>query len=112
MQLRADLLLEDLHLARGELLCASSDRVELLARAHPVRRRAPDAGRELFPQARHSNLEELVEVSPDDRQESSPLERRPGLVLGAGEDARVVVERGQLAVQEPRLDRDIGLRSV
>ena len=31
-----------------------------------------------------------------------------GLVLGAGEDPRVVLERGELAVQEPRLDATSG----
>ena len=61
------------------------------------------AGVDLLPQAGDANLEELVQVAAEDREEPGTLESRPPGVLGAREDARVVVERRELAVEEPRL---------
>ena len=97
-------VLEDLHLRRDELLRAFPDRVDLLSRAHarpatcPARRRRTCSRR---PETRiWKNSSRLRLKMARNRARSSGGRRA---VLGAREHARVVVERRELAVEEPRL---------
>ncbi len=72
---------------------------ELLVRGEAVRGQLADFTRELLLEARHADHEELVEVRRDDGVELEPLEERDALVLGLGQDARVELDPGELAVQ-------------
>ena len=80
-----------------------ADRAELLDLVEAVGRVAAHAGRELLLQARDADLEELVEVRAEDREELRPLEQRSVGVLGEREHARVEVEPRQLAVEVARV---------
>ena len=62
-------------------------RRELLAGGPAVRRRATVAGLDLLAQAGDADLEELVEVAGEDRQELDPLEQRVALVARLVQDA-------------------------
>jgi hypothetical protein len=72
--------------------------VELLGRAHAVGRGMRAAGRDLLLQAGDADLEELVEVAGEDRQEADALEQRVALVHRLVQHALVEVEPRQLAV--------------
>ncbi len=61
--------------------------------------RGAQSSRELLHQARHANLEELVEVFAEDREELRPLEQRHRGVLGEREHPRVELEERELAVE-------------
>jgi hypothetical protein len=63
------------------------------------------AGQGLLLETGHADLEELVEVAGEDREEAHALEQGVALVLGDLEDARVEVEPRKLAV-------DVRQRSV
>jgi hypothetical protein len=61
-----------------------------------------------FPQARHADGVELVEVARADRHEAHPLQKRHAGVLGLLQHAPVEGEPAELAVEEPV--RATGLR--
>ncbi len=103
---RLHVVFEELHLRGDQLLRAFPDRVDLLPRAHAVRRRARHTGAQLLVQPRDANLEELVQIAAEDREKPSTLERRPTGLPSAREHPRVVIERRELAIQEPRLRHD------
>ena len=75
-----------------------------------VRRRRAHAHCELFLDAGHSHLEELVEVAAEDREELGALEERAILVLGECEHSGVEIEPGQFSVEEPGCDRSKSAR--
>ena len=96
--------LEDPAGAGGQLLHADADRVELLARAEPVRRRRRQTGRRLLLEAGDADLEELVEEAAEEREEVDALEQRLGVVGGEQQYTLVEIEPGELAVEEDRLE--------
>src|SRR5216683_6032182 len=63
----------------------------------------------LLLQAGDTDLEELVDVLAQDRQEAHPLEERKRLVLRHGQHPLVEVELGDLAVDVMRLGGGRGL---
>ena len=73
-------------------------RVEDLGGRQAVGRRPGVAGGDLLLEARHADLEELVEVAGEDGQEAGPLQQRVALVLRLVEDALVELQPRQLAV--------------
>ena len=103
LERRRDLLREHSRLAGDELFDADADRAELLDLVEAVGRVAAHPGRELLLQAGDADLEELVEVGAEDREELRPFEQRERGVLGEREHARVEVEPGQLAVEVARV---------
>src|SRR5262249_57923740 len=74
----------------------------------PVGGGGAEPGVELLAQTRHPDLEELVDVLADDGQELHPFEEGHGPVGGNREDAREVVERGELAVEVPGFGLQLG----
>ena len=84
---------------RDELQDARPGRGELLGGRPAVRRQRRRSGVHLLAQAGDADLEELVEVAGEDRQELDPLEQRVALVAGLEQDARVELEPRQLAVE-------------
>ena len=90
-----------------------ADGVELLLRAHAVRRQRLALGTELPQQRRHPDHEELVQVGRDDGEELHPLEQRVAFVLGLQQDALVELQPAQLAVDEQRRVLEVrGIRSL
>ena len=79
------------------------NRTQLLTGGHAVGRGLGEGRVDLLLQAGDADLEELVDVLAQDRQEAHPLEQRQRLVLGHGEHAFVEVELRQLPVQVPLL---------
>ena len=57
------------------------------------------AGGDLVLESRHPDLEELIEVLAEDRQELDPFEQRRAVVLGQCQHPAVEVQPGHLAVQ-------------
>ena len=107
----AEMLLPELRLARGQLEHALADRRQRTARRQPVGRADDDAGGLLLGQAGDADHEELVQVRREEAAHLQPLEERQTLVGGEVEQARVVLERRELAVQQapgrlPGSDRD------
>ena len=100
--------LEDLRLPRDELLDARADRVELLARAHAVRRRARHAGGRAAPCRPATRIwKNSSRLRLKIARNSSALERAAADSSSAQrEHARVEVEPRQLAVEEPRGEVD------
>ncbi len=94
-----DLLGERGRLPGDQLLDASPDRAELFDLVEAVGRRRAHADRELFLQARDSDLEELVDVAAEDREELRPFEQRNRRVLGEREDPGLEFEHRQFPVQ-------------
>ena len=86
-------------LQRVDLL---ADRRELLRGAHAVGGHRRDAGVDLLLEARDPDLEELVEVLTEDRDELDALEQWTGRILGEREHPRIELQPGELAVDEPR----------
>ena len=84
------------------------NRTQLLTGGHAVGRGLGEGRVDLLLQAGDADLEELVDVLAQDRQEAHPLEQRQGFVLRHGEHAFVKVELRQLSVQVPRLGRRRG----
>src|SRR3990170_3269931 len=76
------------------------DRRQRLSGRAPVGRGGGMARLELLLQARHADLEELVEVAREDGQEARALEERIAGVGRLVQDAGVEVEPGELAVDE------------
>jgi hypothetical protein len=64
----------------------------------------------LLPQAGDADLEELIEVLAEDRQELDALGQRLLGVLGQRQDALVEVEPGQLAVEVTSVTSEVGGR--
>ena len=97
---RAPDLEEDRRVVGDELQDALARRRQLLvggpAVARPMRH-AP--GLHLLAQAGDADLEELVEVAGEDRQEPDPLQQRVARVAGLVEDPGVELEPGELAVE-------------
>jgi len=92
--------LEDLpaaHLHLAHQLVALAD---LLPRREAVDRELLDAGDHLLLEASDALHDEAVEVGAGDRDELDALEKRPALVLGLVEHARVEAEPGELAVEQ------------
>jgi hypothetical protein len=77
------------------------DAGQLFIGREPLRRGRADAGVALLLQACDTNLEELVEVRREDREELQPLQEPLGGILCQGQDALVEVEPRELAVQVP-----------
>ena len=95
----ADTLFGELvaHLGRLEVLRQHRqqpqlDRFERIASAHAVGRRVRAARLHVLLEASHPELEELVEVAGEDRQETNPLEQRIALVDGLVQDTVVELE--------------------
>jgi hypothetical protein len=82
--------------------------VNLLARAHPTRRAGHTRDR-LLSETGDANLEELVQIAAEDRQELGPLEPRARIVRRESEDTFVEVESRQLAVEEAAAGRLVPL---
>ena len=76
LQRGRDLLGERGGLARHQLLDAGADRAELLDLVEAVGRRRAHADRELFFEPGDADLEELVDVAAEDREELGPFEQR------------------------------------
>ena len=74
------------------------DPFEYLVRRHVFRTRLHRARSDLFLQARHADLEELIEVGSRYAEEAQPLEQRRRRVLGLFEDAPVELQQAELAI--------------
>ena len=96
-----DLVGEDRGRPADQLVDPVADGAELVDEVEPVGGRGAQAGLELLHQARHPDLEELVEVLAEDGEELRPLEQRELAVLGQGQHPGVEFEPRQLAVEEP-----------
>ena len=92
-------------LASRQLDDALPDRRERLARREPVDRADAEVGLVELEEARDAHHEELVEVLGEDRGELEALQERQRAVLRDLEDARVVVEPRELAVEKARRGR-------
>ena len=103
LQRGRDFLGEDARLPGDQLFDADPDRTQLLDLVESVGCVAAHAGRKLLLQAGYPDLEELVEVRAEDREELRPLEQGQRRVLGEREHARVEVEPGELAVEVARV---------
>ena len=101
---------EDVGRAGRQLLRALPDPLELLGGRPAVGRTLDHAGLDLLLQAGDPDLEELVEVVREDRDELQPLQQRERGVLGEREHARVELEPRQLAVQVPSIVGEVGGR--
>ena len=75
------------------------DRLELLRPRSSVDAAPGDPGGDPLLQTRHPDLEELVQVLAEDRQELDPLQQRGLGVLGQGEHPGVEVQPGELTVE-------------
>ena len=82
LQLADQLLVEQPVLLADEPVDALRDPRQLLGRCQTIRREVLrlQAGVELLLQPGHPDLEELVQVGADDRQELDPLQRRVGRI--------------------------------
>ena len=101
---------EDVRRAGRQLLRALPDPLELLGGRPAVGRTLDHAGLDLLLQARDPDLEELVEVVREDRDELQPLEQGQRGVLGQREHAGVELEPRQLAVEVPSVVGEFGGR--
>ena len=90
----------DRRVVRDEPADAATDRVELLGGGHPVRGVRRRACLDLAPEAGHADLEELVEVVGEDREELDPLEQWGPAVACLVEHAGVELDPRQLAVED------------
>ena len=107
----AEMLLPELRLARGQLEHVLADRRKRTAWRQPVGRADDDASGLLLGQAGDADHEELVQVRREEAAHLQPLEERQTLVGGKVEQAPVVLECRELAVQQapgrlPGSDRD------
>ena len=84
-----------------ELFDCVADLEQLLRRGTTVGCRSRDAGGHLVLQAGDADLEELVEVLAEDREELGPLEQRYVLAFRHRQHTLVEVEPRKLAVEEP-----------
>ena len=98
-KLRNDDFIEERDLPVDQALDTSPDRAELLQWGHAVGRSSRHGRQDLLLQAGDPDLEEVVEVLAEDRQETNPLQKGQLGVLRHGEDTLVEVESGQLPVE-------------
>ena len=105
-QVRNELAVKDRDLSIDQLLNPSPDRSQLLERRHPIGRGGRDSRQHLFLETGHPNLEEVIEVLAEDRQEANPLQEGDFGVLRHGQNALVEVQPGQLPVEVPGRLRD------
>ena len=94
-----DIAVEQADLPVDQALDPRADDPELFEGRHAVRRRDRHRGQDLFLEPGHPNLEEIVEVLAEDRQEPDPLENGQLGVLRHGQDALVEIEPGELPVE-------------
>ena len=99
-ELLSQALVPDAVVLVDELVGALGDRGELLIRGHAVGRNLVDLAGELRLQARDADHEELVEVRARRWRRTSGARRAERVVGRLGEDARVELEPGELAVDE------------
>ena len=92
-------LQEDRRVLGDELEDALAGVRQLLAGRPPVGRPGDGSRLDLLAQAGDADLEELVEVAGEDRQELDPLEERIAGIARLVEDPRVELEPGQLAIE-------------
>ena len=78
------------------------DRLQLLRGGHAVGRGGGEPGQHLLPQPGDSNLEELVEGLPQDRQKAHPFQQGQPPICGQGQDPPLELELRELAVQIAR----------
>ena len=102
-QPRLEVAREQLRVARRETRISLGDQVELRRRIQAVDREQTRSGKLLAAQGRDADLVELVEIAGEDGRVLDPLEQRRIGLLGEREDALVEVQRGELAVDIPRL---------
>src|SRR5437868_11658254 len=107
---RHDLARVETDLAVDQPLDPGPNRLQLLDRGEAVRRGHGDRRQDLLLQARDADLEEVVEVLAEDREEADPLERRQLRVLGHRQDPLIEVEPGKLAVDVAADGREDGRR--
>ena len=101
-QLRADLR-PDVGVVGDELPDAVADGVQLLGGREAVEAVVDAARLVLAPQAGHPDLEELVQVGREDREELHALQERVARVASLVQDARVELDPGELAVEDRTL---------
>jgi hypothetical protein len=94
---RADLL-EDLALLYQEFAVAGADRRQLFGGRLLTRVRRHRPGLGLLHQPRDADLEELVHVAGEDRQELGAFQERVACVAGLVQHAPVELQRAELAV--------------
>ena len=94
-----DLLRERGRLAGHQLLDPGADRAELFDLVEPVGRGRAHADRELFFEPGHADLEELVDVAAEDREELRPFEQRDRRILGEREHPGLELEHRQFPVE-------------
>jgi len=75
------------------------DLAQQFLRAHVVRAGVHRTGDHLLLQARHANLEKLVQIGAGDAQEFEAFKQRCGRILGLFEHAPVELELAQFAVE-------------
>ena len=97
----------DPRVVRRQLEHALADRGELVLGGPAVGRQRGLARLDLLAQAGDADLEELVEVAREDREELDPLEQRVALVACLVQHARVEFQPRQLAIDV----RERGLRT-
>ena len=90
----------DRGVVRRQLPDADADLRQLLGGGHAVGRLVRRAGLGLPPEPGHADLEELVEVGREDREELHPLEQGIARVTRLVEHARVELDPRQLAVED------------
>ena len=99
----SDLVGVDLLMAGGELSGPGSDQVQLLGWRQPVDGGNGDAGVHPLVELGHPDLEELVQIRGEDRQELDAFQHRETGVFGDRQHSFVEVEPGQVPVQVTRL---------
>ena len=97
----------DSRVVRDQLEHPLADRCELVLGGPAVRRQRGLARLDLLAQAGDPDLEELVEIAREDREELDPLEQRVALVARLVQHPRVEFQPGQLAIDV----RERGLRT-
>ena len=90
----------DRRVVRRQLPDADADLGQLLGRRHAVRRVVRGARLGLAPEAGHADLEELVQVGREDREELHPLQQGIARVTRLVEHPRVELDPRQLAVED------------
>ena len=95
------------------------DRGQLILGCHAVGGTLDDPRGDLLFEARDTDLEELIEVAAEDREELEALEQRRSAVECLMQHATVELEPGELAIQVERRvsevdrdDRGFGLEEV
>jgi hypothetical protein len=96
---RDDVAVEQADLTVDQALDPGANDPELLEGRHTVRRGDRHRGQDLFLEPRHPNLEEIVEVLAEDRQEPDPFEDGKLGILRHGQHPLVEIEPGQLPVE-------------